>query len=499
MNPLDRTIEFFAPQYALRRRLARSQAKAVEKLSTYPQATPGRMDGPIRSRGASADFTLEMQYDRRKVVDRARELERTNVLAEGLLSRSTEAVVGDGFKLQVDSGDELFDKEVEERWLAWCEMADYREILSFSEILGNAFRSKMRDGDLGLVMMADGTLRTVEADEIASPQGGHTRPSDVDGVELDNSGRPIAYHVFNWDPNVLWSDRRQAIPRLVRIPAEQMIFIARRLRAGQTRGVSAFTALFWILEQIDDLEEAVTVAARMAACIGIVIKSNGPTLNLNAGTDGGGTRRQQMRLEPGMAKHLEPGEDIEQITPTHPSANLNDHVRNLIRFAGIPFGLPLEMILRDFTTSNYSNTRAALLQAWHTWERQQSELKRVCTRVFRWKFENWFPGVECPKHDWRAPGWAWIDPVAEVQATMLAIDSGLDTVQDALARQGKDFHEMLEKRRVELEQMKAAGMPEVRSNMSRDPAPSLEDQIALVKAKPEPSPQAAKVAKALSD
>lgn len=486
MNALDRLISWLSPEMGASRAQARARSKLLERLGTYPQSTPGRMDAEIHGRGQAADVTLELGYDRRKIVDRARELERTSVLAEGLLSRSTEAVIGDGFRLQMESGDDALDEEIEARWNDWCEHeADYRELSNFAEIQSHVYRSKMRDGDVAAVLMNSGALRLVESDEIASPDGGAMNRSNmVDGVELDSAGRPKSFYVFDWDPKTIWTDRRSAINRLVRIPSKDVIFCARRLRAGQTRGLSAFTNLFWILEQVEDSIEAVTVAMRMAACFGLVIKQSGPMVDLNVRTDGTGRSRQSMRLEPAMVKRLEIGEDIEQIQPTHPGPNFESHVEGLIRLAGVPFGLPLEVTLRNFTKSNFSNTRAALLQAWHTWSRQQNEMKRFCTRVFMWKLLNWYPNLkpEQTKHSWQAPGWAWIDPVAEVQASMLAVDAGYDSPQRVIARTGGDWKEIQRERKEWAEAQEADELAPAMSNLSRDPPKSHEEEMEMMEA-----------------
>ncbi len=183
---------------------------AAERLSSYRGAQATRLDKPFPgARGASPDWTLEREYDRRDLVDRARQLERNSVLAEGMLSRSTEAVVGNGFGLQAKSADEVWNKDVEAKWKAWCESgADVRGLCSFGELLALVFRSFLRDGDVGAVLLSTGHIRVVESDEIASPTG-YMRPNMVDGVELDEAGRPIAYHVIR-NPRMLAVDREVA-------------------------------------------------------------------------------------------------------------------------------------------------------------------------------------------------------------------------------------------------------------------------------------------------
>lgn len=450
-------------------------ARVDERLSSYRGAQATRLDKPSPSaRGASPDWTLEREYDRRDLVDRARQLERNSVLAEGMLSRSTEAVVGNGFGLQAKSADEVWNKDVEAKWKAWCESgADVRGLCSFGELLALVFRSFLRDGDVGAVLLSTGQIRVVESDEIASPTG-YLRPNMVDGVELNESGRPIAYHVIR-NPRVLAVDRR-GLPNHTVVPAENVLFLARRRRAGQTRGVSAFAGVTWILDQIDGNIEAVTVAARMAACFGVVLKRKSRGAGLDTVTGADGIARRKLRVEPGSFFEVEPDEDVKQIQANQPTTNFPDFLNTLARVAAIPFGLPVEILMMNFEKTNYSNARAALLQAFKVWREHQGRLKAFCTRVYLWWLLRQIEAGEVSaradalEHGWLTPGWQWIDPQAEIQTTLAAIDSGLETRAQALMRLGFDPEEQYAQIRKEQPIAKELGL-DVRSTLTRDKLP----------------------------
>jgi lambda family phage portal protein len=425
--------------------------------------------------GASADWTLELGFDRRNIVDRARQLERDNALACSLLDRSVDHVVGEGFQLKTLTKDAGWNTAAAAYWDAWCRRkCDARGISTFPEMLALVYRAWLRDGDVAAILEQDGSIRLVESDEIASPQGGYHKPSDADGVELDSRGRIVALHVFDYDPNVAWPDRRRAIPRLARIPAKDVIFLARRQRPGQTRGISAFTGITWLLEQLDDSIEAVSVAHRMAACFGLFVKKKSAFTGVTTTQDSQGTSRPQLNFEPGMILRLDPDEDAGQINPAHPTGTFEILTRTLIRFAGARFGLPLEIVNYDFSQSNYSNARAASLECSLAKRGKQMMLKQFCSDVWGFVLAGAIRSGELPArkdmalHQWDVPGSAWIDPQAEVTSAMAAIDAGLDTRTKVLARRGLDFEEVANELAFERKLLEKLDLPDVRSNMTRD-------------------------------
>jgi capsid protein len=70
-------------------------------------------------------------------------------------------------------------------------------------------------------------------------------------------------------------------------------------------------------------------------------------------------------------------------------------------------------------------------------------------------------------HEWISPGWAWVDPEREINATIMEIDAGLNCRQDALAAHGRNMDSIDRKRRQDIEENADLGYS--KSTSTRDP------------------------------
>jgi capsid protein len=59
---------------------------------------------------------------------------------------------------------------------------------------------------------------------------------------------------------------------------------------------------------------------------------------------------------------------------------------------------------------------------------------------------------------WIPRGWAWVDPLKDTQAGVLAVQSGLASRSSLLAEQGEDFEDVLEQLAEEEDMADAAGV-----------------------------------------
>ena len=489
MGVLDRLIRALSPGWAARRELDRLQLEEAERIrfSAYRGAQHRRWDrAPPTHRGTSANWEQEQGYDRREMVDRARQLQRDSVLAASILESSTLSVVGCGFPLQVRSSSKTFNEDVEGLWEEWAtHKADSRGMSTLHELVALSHMGRNRDGDAGLVLQPNGTVRAVESDEIASPDGPYRPDKGVDGIDLDRNGKPTRYWVTS-DARAGWGDRRETAA-VSPVDPKQMIFLPRRQRVGQTRGVSVYHSVSWIFDQVDGQIEATTAAARMAACFGLVIKREARGFGgLATATDSNSVTRKKVGLEPAMVMELDPGETIEQVRPDHPGTNFGDFIRLLARFVGRPLGLPLEVILLDFSEATFSSARGALLEAWKMWRRDQDLIRRVYRKLYAWKLRQWVEDGslrgKLPPEDkinaiFHAPGWQWVDPIKEIQAAGLAIELGLDTRNNVAAKQGLDYEDIIAIRAREDALAESAGVEILRSTLTRDPMPEQEPDV----------------------
>lgn len=475
-NLIEGGLSLVAPGYALQWKLNRLALREAERFVGHREAWPTRLDRPVTARGTSGDYELELGLDRRGIADRAQNLDANNVLAGALLDCSTSSVLGDGFKLRAKTKSPEWNKRREELWADWCKrQADVRGLDTFDELLETIYRSWLRDGDVAVVLNADRSIRIVESAEIASPEGGYYRPNMADGVELDPHGRPLAYWIFNPDPNVLYADRRAAMHRLVRVEAKHVLFLRRYFRASATRGLSIFNGMIGLLQQLDGTIEAVTVAHRMAALFSLVIKKKAPFSGAQWRQDSNGTMRPQLNFEPGSVMRLEPDEDVQQITPAHPGAQSAQHMRDLGRVASSRFVFPFEFVILDLTIGNYSNYRTGLTLVKKARQNKQKKIARIASSLYEWDTircmeEGLLPvRADALSHSWTKPGTPWLDPVAEFQAAQGAIDAGMDTLTNQANERGMELEDLAVEREGEIKLFAKKKIPIVRSTLTRDP------------------------------
>lgn len=471
---LDALIGFFSPRWGAER----SAWRTAQSL-TYRAARSTRTDRGV-SVGGSADFHLEAGYEREKILTRARELERDNAIASGILDRAVDNVVGTGMKLQARSADAKWNTKAETLFAEWAAACEVRGLFGFNELQRMVYRSLLRDGDVATIKLGSGQLQAIEGDLIASPSSSQLSNRMVDGVELDGAGRPTRFWLIDESKQETRNNAgRSALQGTIPKDARDVLFLARRKRLGQTRGEPAFAQSASLFDQIDGHIEAVVTAARIAACFGVLLKRPGGYPGLDTSPSSSGTiERRDFRMEPGMVKMLEPGEEVATLSPAQPTQNFPDFLATIGRLLGLPFGLPLELVFLDFSKTNYSSARASLLQAYRKFRGDQAYFsEHWLSPIFCWKVQEWMRDGRLGRRDdalvhaWIPPGWQWIDPKAEADGHLLAIDAGLRTVGEIVAESGRDFEELLEARSRELKAMKAAGIPEVRSVGTRDPLP----------------------------
>ena len=128
--------------------------------------------------------------------------------------------------------------------------------------------------------------------------------------------------------------------------------------------------------------------------------------------------------------------------------------------------------MKDFSKTNYSSARAALMEAWRFFMGRRQWLSTYWARPV---YELWLeeainkdlidaPGFYDNKAlwtrcKWIGPGRGWIDPVKEAQASKIRMEIGLSTLEDECAIQGLDWEEVLEQRAREQTRIQELGLP----------------------------------------
>ena len=74
----------------------------------------------------------------------------------------------------------------------------------------------------------------------------------------------------------------------------------------------------------------------------------------------------------GSVVDLNPGEKAVSVTPGRPNANFEGFVDSICKQIGAALEIPKELLVKQFN-SNYSASRAALLEAWKMFRMSSSE------------------------------------------------------------------------------------------------------------------------------
>jgi lambda family phage portal protein len=454
----------------------------------YQGADFSRLTSAWASLGSSGD--AEVRVSLRTLRNRCRQLARDNDYAKNALRAITNNVVGKGvtFHAQVmmlrgGKLDERRNEQVENAFAKWARMdsCDVAGKFSFPRMQRVAMRSVVESGEVLLrkVKRPFGrskvpyALQLIESDQLAEIESGRAQSGNQVrmGVEVDKYGRPVAYHIYKQHPgDYQFTSGASTDNQIEIVPADEIIhlYLPDELRPGSTRGVPWMHSAMTRLNHMGGYEESEVVAARASASIMGFIQSpelydpSAPGAGaLGADDVMAGSRVYDM--EPGLLKELAPGETFTGFAPTRPNGAMDPFMRLMLRGAAAGIGVSYETLSKDYSQSNYSSSRLALLD--------DRDYYRVLQQWFGEAFlqvvlEDWLAQAalvgEIPQDYfanpdrytevvWKYRGWDWVDPWKEVQASRTAIRSGLKSIQGVLADSGEDFRDIFLQRRREID------------------------------------------------
>jgi lambda family phage portal protein len=494
---LDSIIGVFSPRKEYQRKMYRFVNK-VALRGGYSGANIDRLNNNWVPKGGSADEDLLPDLDRLR--ERSRDLNRNDSVASGITSTMLSNTIGTGISPQCRiDGETLgmtpeivskFQKQVESAWDKWSSYADAGNRMSFYEIQHLVERQILENGE-GLIIpvMIDEpgrpyflALNVIESDRMETPSDKRSDKSIRRGIEIGERGQPIAYWICKTHPgDITYNLRTPDSKQYIRYEAfnpygrRNIFHLYHVKRPGQTRGEPFFSPVINRFKDLADYMEAELVAARVAACFAIFVKSEEAIAFASGASKETNAKGQRVEsVEPGMIKYLLPGESVETANPNRPSAQFDPFVDKVLRFIGAGLGLPYELVIRDFSKTNYSSARAAILEARKFFQyRQQWSAGKYCQPTWEMLMDevvlrgevdapNYFERrLDYTRAKWIAPGWGYIDPEAEINASLDAVSGNVSTLADECAVHGKDWEEVLEQRAREETKRKELGLDKI--------------------------------------
>lgn len=386
---IDRAIGYFSPESGLARYRARVQ------MAVAGQWLGGRTDrretaGWLPFAGSADSDNL---YDLPNARTRSRDLQRNNPLALGATNTAVTSIVGTGLSLRSAIDAEVLGMTEDEaqEWQAKTERefrfyaenpreCDVESTLDFYAQQALALRACLDSGDLfallPFVKRPNCTYSTkvqlVEADRVCNKDYASNTPSMAGGVVVDKWGAPTKYHVLRSHPGDIALSGSQLkwdeIPAFgARTGRRNVIHLFQKRRPGQRRGMPFLAPVIEAIHQLGEFTNAELRAAVVGAMFTVFVKTtDGDGLGLD-GNGGPATSTpksgQNVKLGNGAIVDLAPGEEVSFADPKRPTDSFEPFVKASMQFIGSALEIPVEILLKQFTTS-YTAGRAAMLEAW---------------------------------------------------------------------------------------------------------------------------------------
>lgn len=416
----------------------------------YKSASVATSEGRGYSRAAGDWHAM---YDRSRLIDQSRDFARNNGLYKGMINRAVSYIIANGFTLQFKTKSPTYNVKAEKMWREFWRKPEIRGMLSGKQLERMAMSEVLVTGDVGLLKTDKGLLQLFEAEQIDNGSKNKT------GIETDSVGKPTKYHVKGYRSNGMLST--SATP----IDADNFLFIADRERPSSTRGVPPCQSAFPMLHRINDVCDSEAIAWQLLSRMALSItRQQGPEEAYaqsvaDSDLENNTTGRQDLRItEFGAALlfHANPGDKIEGIERNIPGKDFAASLQMFLRLLGLPIGLPLEILLLDWTKSNYSQSRAVLMQAYETflyWQYLMEDF--FYDPILEWKLAEW-KGSDLPTRptdddwEWIKPTFPWLDQLKEAQACGAQLDRGFNTHAAVCKSLGKDREDVVSARELEV-------------------------------------------------
>ena len=531
MNFAEKIINVFSPDAARKRVAAKRE---IEKMDAESEVLKARLrildtlmgDGSgmeVKNSGyshgaASRRRTWAKEYhsesgsakrdieeNRKLLRERSRDLVMNTPLAAGAVKSSRTSCIGPGLvpKPKIDyeflglSQEEAnnLQRLIKKEFALWAEstLCDNNDQNNFYELQQIAFIDWLKNGEEFVLikyarplsyMPYQIRLKLVEADRICTEgsldgeydgfdRKGKDGNTVVNGVEIDKSGKVVAYHIASRFPGEYGTGRlewKRVEKRGKKTGNHNILHVFNAERADQYRGVPFLAPVVEAIKQLTRYAEAEIMAALVNALFTIFITTD--TGNEMGGFSGDGQREEdegdfpengegngddEIKVGSGNVAFLKDGEKVEAIESTHPSGNYDAFVNSMAVQIGAALEIAPEVLLKKFS-SNFSASKGALNETWKSFRMYRKWfVDDFCQEIYElWFNEAVSKGrINAPGYfnnllikkaytnaTWNGPAQGHLNPEQEVNAAIMKIENGLSTHGDECSSiNGSDYED----------------------------------------------------------
>lgn len=526
MSIFEKTLQAISPERALKRTRARnniakldaeykilqSRMDILDKFSVSDSDTEVRNSGyshggasrrrawAKKYRSSSKSAKSDIELNRKVLRERSRDLAMNAPLAVAAVNSTRTNCVGSGLipKPKIDhkflgiSQDEATRLEdlIKKEFSLWSEstLCDNNDQNTFYELQQIAFSDWLKNGEEIVLIKYDKPhdympyqlrIKLVEADRLCNPgsldaeyDGFDQKTTNgnriINGVEVDRSGKVVAYHICSKFPGEIDSEKyewNRIEKRGKKTGNPNILHIFNGERADQYRGVPFLAPVIQTIKQISRYTEAEIMAAVINSIFSLFVKTEeGEGLDGFGGADedfetedktAAENEDDEITLGSGNVLYLKEGESVEAVESKHPSGNFDTFVNAMACHVGAALEIAPEMLLKKFT-NNFSASKGALNETWKAFKmRRKWFVNDFCQELYElWFCEAVSKGrIKAPgffndpltrkaytKCTWNGPAQGHLNPVQEVNAAITKIKNGLSTHEDECASMnGSDY------------------------------------------------------------
>jgi lambda family phage portal protein len=457
-------------------------------------------DKNFRPRRRSGDADVKRAYAH--AIDRCRDQAQNNPLISGAIERVAANVVRSGiypqfkFRSQDDKLDRLVNtrwKRLFMRWARYCDSTGHgnyasQQRLGLRHLWSDRGFLVHRIWDDSLPGIVPLRLELIECDQLDTRVDGLLENGNVarKGIEHDDRGREVAYHVLKNHPGDYLNFGLLAASE--RYTADEMFHVWDRRRISQFSGVPWLVAVVMEAYRMEDFRHITQDAARTQASFVAFLQSAYPGFQLGAGLPIGGqatpfkpgetgVKEAPTEIKSNIIQGLPTGTSVQMHAPTQPGAAYEPFVKDSQRWQSAGIGMSFEAFANNYTDSSYASSRSGSLEERLSYRSQQQLIEEQFNRrIIAWFMEGAIlsglapvrmPGYARDKllyHEMAEgmfPGWTWVDPRNDAQAAKDGVELTIETRRRLAAHRGNDWDEDIdslieeEERLLDLEEIRA--------------------------------------------
>ena len=288
-----------APNWALKRELAKTKLAAIDRAKLYMSGSGYAGAGASTSKRnflgwkpfsqtADQDITANLPILR----NRSRALYVGGGLPRGAINKLVTNVVGSGLMLnsQIDynylgiSRDEAsqIERTIEREFKLWADdkySCDIGNSVNFYEMQGLAFLSMLMSGDCFVLLpqlLRKGNsyrlkLQLLESDRVTNPINPDITKDILEGIESDTYGAPIAYHIKQRNSPLDHETKFARVEAYTKNGRANVLHLMTRERPEQRRGIPLISGIIEQVKQLTRYADAELDAAVLSAFFTIFI------------------------------------------------------------------------------------------------------------------------------------------------------------------------------------------------------------------------------------